>query len=296
MKTGIIFLLCGFLAMNCHSQNLAPFPAPGFIQGNLYNYGLNLKNYRSAVTEYIGDTVMRGYNYHQFKGTFGSNNYARYDQGKVFKILLYSNGTFSDEILLYDFTLSLNDSFNLIPRPYYTDSTFFKVDSVGSITLLNGETRKYMELIYGGYRFRWIDGIGDVDHGFFYYFGAEGEHSVFTCHRDYTGLVYINPKNSWDCDSIIGFENPPISGTQSLDAKIFYKPGSQIVKINVEEPGIPDFNVQVFNILGQIIDQIPIDIWSGMEYEINLSDYPKGPYIIRLDDGQTSISRKIIKY
>lgn len=137
--------------------------------------------------------------------------YTRYDSGKVYSTNL--PGSTTSDRLLYDFSLKLNDSIIFDTLSLYVYGKY-KVDSVSTISCLNGQSRKFMKLHTSGSALRknlyWIDGIGDIKYGVMYSQpGWEGAHENFICHHDSTGLVYGVSDSLYDCDSM-KFHSPKI--------------------------------------------------------------------------------------
>ncbi len=164
--TAILFL--GF-GPQVFSQDY-PMPAPGARWGMYYTddfgaaYGI-LHSYTFT------DTVINGTQYINWSHGFFLT---RYDSQKVFRY----NVSAKKEFCIYDFSLNLDDSIYLSPS-YFSerDSILLYVKDVSTIKLKNGQTRKVMHLktkdnaddfIGNIVEYWWIEGIGDMDQGFFY--------------------------------------------------------------------------------------------------------------------------------
>ncbi|HNE28708.1 MAG TPA: PKD domain-containing protein, partial [Saprospiraceae bacterium] len=105
----------------------------------------------------------------------------------------------NDISLLYDFDLVVGQSFQ------GNSSPLLKVEETGQVTLLNGESRRWIRLKepYNGYFVEWIEGIGDIDRGLIpNWYDFEG-YDIFTCARDASGDLWMAPGASAAlCDSL----------------------------------------------------------------------------------------------
>lgn len=289
MKHLTILLTFIALAMTTNGQTLYPYPQPGLIQGDIYHGPWTNPGDFNASIKYKGDTVIASITYSYFTYEYSSDYYTRYDSGKVYDVCRNLDGSLCGfETLKYDFTLGLNDTFPSI------DLSNPIVDSVSTITLLNGQTRKYMELSNGFKTYRWIDGIGDIENGFSYLYDFEGGYNEFVCLRDSTGMVYVKNPIIWDCDSLTGY-NPVgiVTTSQSLDFEILPNPTTDIINITTNDLETFDLTVQVINPLGQIVISKQMD--KGASTTIDLSTLDKGLYVLKISNDTAVKVKKIIK-
>jgi|GEM_PF-2491800 len=197
----LAFLPAFFFCAALRAQPLYAFPQPGLKQTEIYHgdwtTGFQPFN-RSFI--YQSDTTVNSFTYSKFSYIpVGSSNpwYTYYSNGKVY---WQGNSPLTNPmngVLLYDFALNLGDSINL---QSYLHFGFHTVDSVSTILLANGQTRKYMRLRNGTSVVTWIDAIGDIENGFFYSADFEGGYEEFVCHEDSTGAVYSKPNTTFACD------------------------------------------------------------------------------------------------
>jgi hypothetical protein len=105
--------------------------------------------------------------------------------------------------LLYDFSLPIGGTIvPTYPGDFLITGDMFIVDSVSTIVLPNGQTRKYMELQGTYCRLKWIDGIGDIERGLLFSADFEGGHSYFVCTSDTSGVVYERPQHPYVCSPV----------------------------------------------------------------------------------------------
>lgn len=174
------------------------YPQPGMVQGEIcYGDFTNPGEYNASIT-YLKDTLigMDTFSLFESKHFYFGKYVTRYKDGKIFTARMNANNTLGNEMLLYDFNLNVGDTF------YTWMNEVMVVDSVSFNTALNGSNRKFIHF-KNTRNDVWVDGIGDVKNGFFYYRDFEGGHEVFVCHKDSSGLVYSNNTSPWDCDSLI---------------------------------------------------------------------------------------------
>ena len=108
---------------------------------------------------------------------------------------VYSSSNLSpDPILLYDFSLVAGAQ---IESGIYQG---YKVSETGTYTLINGEKRKYYNVVKSTSEFTIIEGIGDINNGLLPYFGDFEGFDEFICAKIYDQRLVINPFEVGDCD------------------------------------------------------------------------------------------------
>lgn len=198
-------LFCG--SARIAAQPLYPFPSPGLVQTEVYHWDwtqMFVPGNFSFVHQ--GDTVIASDTMAKFSWLpVGSSTpwYTWYNNGKVYWIGHVPVPNPANGTLIYDFTLGVGDTF-FCPLGFVIYGTY-TVTTVSTITLANSQVRKYMELVQGNDTLRWIDGIGDIEHGFLYSSDGEGGYEEFICARDSAGPLYAAPASSFYCD-----ENDPV--------------------------------------------------------------------------------------
>lgn len=268
-----------------------PFPQPGLIQGELYHESWPDETEYNATIKYVGDTVFSLVKYSRFITRGNLYFYTRYDNGKVYLDFgNVSGGLSGTEILKYDFLLGINDTFPSVELGNLV------VDSVSTITLLNGQQRKFMRLKNKYLKpYFWIDGIGDINNGFFYVSHFEGGYEHFICHKDSTGLVYLKTPVRWDCDSLTEYVSSPneiISLEQ--DFSIFPNPSSHDINLKFYGFNKSEIFIQIINFLSQVVYTTKISKNSSLT-SIELSHLKRGIYFIIASSNNTSLVKKLIK-
>jgi hypothetical protein len=182
------------------------------------------------------------------------------------------------EYILYDFSLNVNDDFGS-----------YQVDSIDSVTLVNGEVRRRLHLSsFMDWREEyWIEGIGSTRGLFFRCDNTvdwDWQLSCFTendtlkyQNTDFPVCDYDNPNHITelgDKNALMVFPNPTSSGVNITIAHNFDKPTQ----------------IEIFNALGQKLTQLEF------RTQIDLSEYDSGLYLIVVinDQGQC-ITARIVK-
>jgi hypothetical protein len=215
----------------------------------------------------IKDTIF----YSDGKYTLSTPGCIRQDGKKV-----YFRPSSLDELLIYDFSLQIGNTFS-------TYSQLYTVTSVDSI-IINGNKYLQIQLIdmddaiaERNDTLQWIEGIGAKE-GFLYPINAEG---LLLCFYNNSGLVYQNNK---------GYECKEISAgvkTKNNLAQIRLYPNPSNGFVNIE--GISRIeSVQLFDIYGKKIMERKQN--SDSSILLNLANLPKGIYFIKTN----SITKKLI--
>jgi gliding motility-associated-like protein len=221
-KTQFQKFYLALILMTCNSTNLLAqydYNFPSHWQQAVY-YHDNIFNSppdSPLPIAYIGDTAMCGKSYHIIKemSFFWQASqrirYVRIDSGKYFEL---RGASTCEEVLLFDFTLNEQDTFtpfqlnrNFVNPWIYSD--YYIVDSVSFVTLSDSSSRKWMRLksIDGNYReyIYWIEGIGDMEMGFFPNGDFEGGKTSLICHKENHKTVWETTANNFyeNCEDII---------------------------------------------------------------------------------------------
>ncbi len=197
------------------------------------------------------------------------------------KVWRYSTFSGEDE-LLYDFTLLQGDSIENIET-----CSFHTIDTIYNIITNDGISRKKYEfggsqwIFPGGFYIEGIGGAGGLFEVPFYFF-EEG--SWLMCVKDNNNTIYGN-YNCYDFISSV----PDIDN--NLHINMYPNPTSGKFWINNPNNKQDFISVEIFNSFGKKLmvfktseDLIPID----------LSEKPKGVYLIRIKSGLKIFTEKII--
>jgi hypothetical protein len=210
MRKTLILLLLIWAIPSEAQLTTYPFPQPGSEQVEIYHGDWTTGGFPfNRSFKYINDTVVSGNVFAKFfRQPYNNPFYTYYNNGKVY--FHPTSSSLTSPVsggLLYDFSMIVGDTISLTSFTHYGN---YSVDSVSGMLLLNGQTRKFLRLVKGTDTVKWVDGIGDIEHGLFYEGDFEGGYEEFVCHKDSTGNVHLKPSTNYMCD----FNNPaPSSGT-----------------------------------------------------------------------------------
>jgi photosystem II stability/assembly factor-like uncharacterized protein len=195
-------LLFFYLLSGALFAQYAPFPTPGMEYGDIMvcnPYDCPGYGYNNNSMRYDGHAFLCGYDWFRFESVqvTGSYYYIRTENGKYYD--LRGCGT---QALMYDFSKNVGDTV------ITADFGPLKVTNTGLFAMPNGSLRKKMTLIGPGMfgqpqSFTWVDGIGDIDQGFYQYFDFEGGHNQLICLKDSSGVIYHSQTWNLDCDSLL---------------------------------------------------------------------------------------------
>ena len=304
MKNILLSFVFIIISLSGNGQTVYPFPQPGTMQGIIY---ITWGTQYNKSFKYIGDTIMGSYTYNKFRMPFVPSKppkpytfCTRYDNGKVYQTP-WTPGvecTESEE-LKYDFNMELGDTFY---NPGLKGNVV--VDSISTIILLNGQQRKYMKLTgidsgifgYYGRESHWIDGIGDIEYGFFYYesVSTDGGFDALICHRDSSGLLYIGQKNNYynlDCDSLLGIATGINEREKISSFTIHPNPTTGRFQLTMAGGSVSRTQLFIYNVLGEIIYH---SLLTTHNSQIDISNYFKGIYFIKIINGDDLFVAKII--
>ena len=293
MKKQLFFFVCVLAIQYTKAQTppLVPYPSIGLVQGELYYGGIYDQNYYNASFKYVKDTIISSNTYSYFTVGYGGlwdGYYTRYSNGKIYHAARNIDGSAGSEVLKYDFTLLVGNTINLQFMGILT------VDSIASITLLNGQVRKYMRL-RNTYlqKIEWIDGIGDIHNGFLYQHGAEGEHNEFICAHDNSGMLYKS-NSALDCDSLTSSIVSVKEQSTEVGLLLSPNPTHNLIKVDFQNDITSNLTMQVLDVFGQTVYSKTLE--SGtFETSIDLTPYENGIYFIRVSTGKMVSIKKIVK-
>ena len=176
------------------------------------------------------------------------------------------------EFLLYDFGLSVGDTFDV-----QIDQQIV-LETIDSVEINGTYYRKFnfdqINWYSGGY-YHWIEGIGSKL-GFFPYFNGFENYLGFECFHEDPDSTWIFPTFSYSeygngCD-FVGLDE-----AHNFSTKIYPNPASDYVKIELVEPR----KIIVMNIWGQKLIEMDGD---GGINQIDLSSLKTGFYFIQIDN------------
>jgi hypothetical protein len=247
---------------------------------------------------YSGDTILCGNTYSKYcdftvGGTANCSTGTTYGAltrmvgSKIYKVYDPCSSSISED-LWYDWGLNVGDI--MLVYPNNLNSCAAIVDSVYMKTMLNGQSRRYIRLhgnnSLGNFVYRWVEGIGDIDRGFFANVDFEGGHDMFVCHQENDTLVWANNNLSPYChyQTVTSINN-----IKENNLEISPNPTNSILNIIDKNNQFKNSTIQIKNYLGQVIFSTPF------ASQINLSDFSAGIYFLTIQNRYNSKTIKIIK-
>ena len=244
---------------------------------------LNFAGCGTSVMKFGGDTII---GLHQYKkiiidkdsSWFGIYFFEAAREDTISKQIFFHTG--NAEYLVYDFSLQQGDTFVTNISGCYIQMV---VDSVSTLTLINGEVRKIMYLNQD----QWIEGIGSLVG--IYYAG------IINCINDvYTQLICFTENDT--LKYMNNFYQSCYYNTTSLgeveNENIFIakpNPFSDYTTITINQPSHGTTTVNIYNSFGERTKQYKNV--SGKELKIEKGDLQSGMYFIQLLNDDKEISR-----
>lgn len=300
MKKNLLFitLLLISFAVNSTAQRMIQ---PGknwnvldiiWTSGNTNNYGIE------------SDTIIGGVTYQkvfrngalQVEGDFGPSYIRETDDGKVYSNDYLQMQNPVDEILLYDFSLMLADTF-IMGYPHSPGiGGVLVVSMVDTVILSDGIPRKRLffediDFMQSDFTVVWIQGIGDADLGpfhahLFYWFDLG---SKVLCTYEEEELIYQNP----GADSCF----ITITSVQELDPtipiKIYPNPVLDLLTLDFSEIDFSFTEISIYSTTGAKV--FYAENTSHLK-EIDMSDLTNGIYFLVLKDKTgASYSQRVLK-
>lgn len=204
-------------------------------------------------------------------------NYYREDEGKVYKY--YDN---ADEMVFYDFNVSLNDTF--YDAGYVSQYAVVEVVKVDSVQLLDNSVRKRISLIckngFPGIK-TWIPGIGDL-RGFETAFNICSADilSKLSCFYHKGQLLYFNQEFN-KC-----WLNTSTNEPETSRIRIYPNPTVGDISITGLESNT-EYNL--FTLDGKKL----LSGWC--KDQIKTGSLPPGTYLLELNTSDRSFVRKVVK-
>lgn len=309
MKFCYTFFIILFI-YTCKSQTYRPFPTDSATWG----FSFISNSIQSVTKEKIkGDTLIGG----KFYKTVHSHNniligFYRENSKKIFaKVIGYPD---TSEILIFDFNLSIGDTF-YDKRAAYTSSVNFVtykfvLNSI-TTTTLTSDNRKQYNFIYGGQtpattgstvanscNFFWIEGIGSR-RGVFNnratsIEGTECNLAALISNASSANLICFEHKTNQlmnqSCLTVDNTENH----TEWNKLIVFPNPFKDKLTIDFNNSGKLIVGYQIINELGLVVlnDSRPLN---NNRINITSNNLPKGIYLLKLiDEDLKTFTQKII--
>ena len=250
---------------------------------NTYTYTIKLE----------GETLLDGQTYTRLHYSYDSLNtnwtptdkYLRETADKK----IYLKTTTGEERLIYDFSLEIGDTFNIV------DNCNFIITDIYPITMTDGSERKrfnfdYIDIIGTTQTSFWIEGIGSP-WGLINYEGAYCYTDHLTslqCFYYDNDLVYQSPFHNI-CFTIL----PTQDVINSDEIKVFPNPTNALFQIESLNENWSMEEIQIYSTIGTLVKTISLNT---SKTEIDITALSNGMYylLIRLDN-DLLVSRRIVK-
>jgi hypothetical protein len=250
--------------------------------------------------KFVGDTVIGSY---QYKTLYGSNDstltnwyiYGAMREDTIGKIYYHNLGS-GGEGLIYDFNLIKNDTFTVGPStglPWLSCPIELVVDSVDTVTLLNGEQRK--RIIFHspfGYQEEWIEGVGSL-FGLVHVGYLDCMVDVLNelnCFTENDTLKYDNPIYSTCYFTQVGIEET----SDKINIKLYPNPFNNFSTIELQRLK-ENWSWTLYNSIGQKVQHI--DNITNTRLTIKKGNLSSGIYfyLVKVYDSRTAHGKLIIE-
>jgi hypothetical protein len=200
--------------------------------------------------------------------------------------------------LLYDFSVIKGDTIT-IKEPFSTtdyDSVALVVDSVAiesisdSIELQSLFLKRIFDLSSPGLNFsgKIIEKTGNLNY-FFPYYELDCDGGCPQPLRCYSDLKIDYTSNyQYPCDTIYTYTKL----LKKMDIQIYPNPFQNFLTIDIGKNNYKHLDIELFNNIGQSI--LKKRCFSNKMY-VEMSNYPKGNYIISISNGMDEVLKKIVK-
>jgi len=201
------------------------------------------------------------------------------------------------EHLLYDFSLSINDTVSVYPLsfPFYTGPILIKVDLIDSI-LIGSNYHKRLKIsgVYQntGYDEYWIEGIGSTmgifNSGITGVIIFDIYYPILLCFEK-NGITLYSDPNFTNC-----YENYP-SGIENISVQytilLFPNPSKQQINIKYALQGKENGMIKIMDIAGKILASYSLKT-EETQLSINDLNLSSGVYLCQFEVNNTIVSTK----
>jgi hypothetical protein len=256
------------------------------------------KYYYGSDTIVVSSRAFLEMKYYGYAGPFGKPGPYIYYDSLSKKVMYLSDYTDTIPNCLYDFSLSIGDTLAVdVPGSSLT-LKWHVIDTITHDVGTGIREGLLVEQNYYGYIFQdiWIEGIGSI-HGLFTpiyeppYTFEFGYHLV--CFTDSsTGFQFapdIFQDSTYSCASRISLPEEPSFFAEDVD--IFPNPFSQ--KLNMHNRGRHSVEITIATARGRIMKRLLLA--PGAHKVINSSPWPAGVYLVRIQGGGQTITRKVVR-
>ena len=167
-------------------------------------------------------------------------------------------------------------------------------DTIGGVIVIDTSVTQNNEVLTANANgasisYQWVDcnnGNAPID----------GEtNQVFTAAVNGSYAVIITDSNCPDSQISTCYDVNSLSISEnnaSFEVKFYPNPVEEELNISLGQ-SFDNINLQVYSISGQLIEQFTV--YNGFEFKVNMSRYPSGTYLVKIDTDEKSKTRIIIK-
>lgn len=298
MKKISILLITLLITSVSFSQTYFKFPT----SNTIWNYkivGSLSYPYEWPVIDSLGQPTTIGSNQYieVYRAAQGNCNIIGAIREDTLQRKIYFHN-YTDEIILYDFTLDIGDTIYYSTNLYYNLDYYKVVDFIDSVNV-SGQYRKRWHLTnsYMSMTDTWIEGIGSV-----YRYGLlypndpdlvlDASNPYFGCFSHDT-ITYMDGSNCYGtCPCTDWLVEISEIDKNSDGVNIFPNPTENIVTIEISNENLNYDYIELFTYNGGLVDKFKIN---SKKLEINMNSLKKGLYYIKLTGNEKTILKRVIK-
>ncbi len=300
-----ILLALAFFKANAQSYQYVPFPTGDAVWSEYYrseeqqsppwfyyyydkiamtgeDTTINEKIYKKLYL--FNDTVFNIHNA-TYLGGLREQNKKIYYYGDTIRSLkpIYA----FQEILLYDFNLTIGDTLHPDSNTYSNFLGYFIVKNIDTIIIGNVPRRR---ITFNGSYARWVEGVGDLEGLLFPISGIVTKSGQplgdLICFKQNDTIVYFN-NNYSECMPL----NVPAKTAASENIIISPNPATSYLSLNTYNFQLLPFTFQLYDVQGSLQREGKI---TGTQAEINVSDLPRGLYVLKIITDKQMITKKVV--
>lgn len=194
-----------------------------------------------------------------------------------------------EEALILDFNYEVGDT------AYYDwfYGEYYIISSIEAFELAGETRKKFVVRLSNGPDFVLYEGVGST-RGFlrpFYDGSLEGK-SRLECYQ-YQGEVFLPNSSFTDCE--IEIVSRVENRANELGVRIYPNPVEEILHIELKEK-LEAYRIRLFDLHGkQLLEEQLLDTDYPVNHQINLSRFPPGIFLLKIDNGFRELTKRIVK-
>ena len=306
-KIIFILLALAFFRVNAQSYQYVPFPTGNTVWSEYYKSAEQqsypwIYTYYDKIAMTGEDTTINGKVYkklYTFNDSVFNINNATYLGGirEENKKIYYYGDTIHEykpffsfqEVLLYDFTLNIEDT---LPSALNFYCNFLAYDpplivSEIDTVLLGNKLRKVFKF-YNEPGISWIEGIGSIKGLLFYtsnlHVTGSDPNGTLICFKQNDTIIYFN-NNYSECMPLNINEN------NVMNENIVVSPNPATNYLTIKSGIIQPFTFQLYNMQGTAL---LAGKTSNTQTELNVANLPRGLYVLKIITNNQSVAKKIV--